>query len=160
MIEEQGRVIALESGYALVQTQRKSSCGGCSVHKGCGTNVIAKLIGQRITEVRAVDPIGVNPGDEVIIGVEEAALVQGSLAVYTVPLVLMLVLAGIAQWQWGYLGDWPAVVAGITGIGIGFIWLSIFARSVRLDERFQPVILRRIHLLHADVSVPNRAQEE
>ncbi|WP_006787149.1 SoxR reducing system RseC family protein [Thiorhodospira sibirica] len=144
MIEEQGCVIALEDGYALVQTQRRSSCVQCGVNQGCGTGVIAKLVGQRATEVRALDPVGVKPGDAVVIGIEESALVQGSFLVYAWPLIAMLVTAGIAQWLWGHLGDWPAVLGGLLGISIGFGWLFWLARRIRKNPHFQPVILRRV----------------
>lgn len=144
MIEEQGCVIALEDGYALVQTQRRSSCVQCGVNQGCGTGVIAKLIGQRASQVRALDPVGVKPGDAVVIGIKESALVQGSFLVYVWPLVAMLACAGVAQWFWGDLGDWPSVLGGLLGISLGFGWLFWWGRHVRQDPHFQPVILRRL----------------
>jgi len=148
MIEEQARVISTELGHAWVETQRRSTCGTCAANKGCGTSVIAKVVGNRRSRVRAIDPLGVRLGDEVVVGIEESALVRGSLAVYTVPLLAMLVTAVLARWLWPAAGEPLVVLAGLGGLAGGLLWLRLFAHRVSADRRYQPVILRRLHVLH------------
>ena len=46
MIEENGRVVDVEDGYAWIETERRSTCGSCSANKGCGTATLAKVMGQ------------------------------------------------------------------------------------------------------------------
>jgi sigma-E factor negative regulatory protein RseC len=146
MIEESARVIRLEGEYAWVETQRKSVCGSCSANKGCGTSVLGKVLGQRRSYVRVLNPVEAKLGEEVVVGLGERAFVTGSLAVYAIPLLALLLgaiagdwLAGLYQWS-----DIAAVAGGLGGLAAGFVWLWLFARRVGGDSRYQPVILRRV----------------
>lgn len=146
MIEESGRVIRVEDDHAWVETQRKSVCGSCSASKGCGTSVLGKVLGQRRSYVRVLNPVGAKLGDEVVVGLGERAFVTGSLAVYAIPLLTLLVGAIVGEWL-GVANDWgdlAAVIGGLSGLAAGFGWLWLFARRVGADTRYQPVILRRV----------------
>lgn len=144
MIEERARVISVDQGHAWVETRRQTACGSCAASKGCGTSVIAKVLGNRRSRVRAIDPVGVRLGDEVLVGIEESALVRGSFAVYTVPLFTLLGAALAVRGLWPGAGEPAVVVAGLAGLAAGLIWLRLFARRVSADPRYQPVILRRL----------------
>ena len=152
MIEERARVISVDRGHAWVETQRQSTCGSCAVNKGCGTSVLAKVLGKRRSRVRAIDSVGVNLGDEVMVGIEESALVRGSIAIYTAPLIGMLALALLASGLWPDAGEPLVVLAGVGGFALGLAWIRLFSRRVSLDPRYQPVILRRLSTRdpHAD----------
>lgn len=146
MIEEQGRIVAVEEGFAWVETQRKSACGACSANKGCGTGVISKVVGQRVNRVRAINEINANVGDEIIIGLHDEALVRGSLAVYAAPLLAMLLMAllgDLAGRELNNSGEGLTVIFGLAGLGLGFLWVRNFSRRIADDVRYQPVILRR-----------------
>lgn len=146
MIEESARVVAAEEGYAWVETQRRSACSACSVNKGCGTSVLGKVLGRRQSLLKVLDPVGVAPGDEVVVGLQETALVRGALAVYLVPLLAMILaaLGGERLLPPGPAGEAGAVVAGLAGLAAGLLWVRRYARRVSADPRFQPVILRRL----------------
>ena len=146
MIEESARVIRVEDGYAWVETQRKSACGSCAANKGCGTSVLAKVLGRRRTYVRVLNPVDAKLGDDVVVGLGEQAFVKGSLAVYTLPLLTLLVGALVGEWLGGLYqwGDPAAVAGGLLGLAAGFAWLWLFARRIGGDSRYQPVILRRV----------------
>lgn len=146
MIEETARVVAIEGEFAWVQTERRSTCNACSANGACGTSVLAKVLGQRRTQVRALNSIGAGLGDHVIVGLAEDALVRGSLAIYAVPLVGMIALALMGELfaPFGLRGDAPAVAGGAIGLALGLFWVRRFSRRVRADSRYQPVILRRL----------------
>lgn len=146
MIEESAHVIRIEGEHAWVETQRKSVCGSCSANKGCGTSVLGKVLGQRRSYVRVLNPVGAKLGEEVIVGLGERAFVTGSLAVYAIPLLALLLGAVAGEWlgnryEWG---DIASVIGGLSGLAGGFGWLWLFARRVGGDRRYQPVILRRV----------------
>ena len=146
MIEENGRVVDVEDGYAWIETQPASTCGSCSVRKGCGTSALAGLFGRRAAPLRVVNRIHAHIGDSVVIGIDEAGLVRGSLAVYAAP------LAGL--FAGGLLGRYTAtallpqaaeaggILGALAGLAAGLVWLRRFSRRTEQDGRYQPVILR------------------
>ena len=147
MIEETATVVERSDGFAWVETQRGSTCSACSANKGCGTGALSRVLGQRTARMRVLNPIDAQIGDRVVVGMQEAALLRGSLAVYLAPLLAMLMLAmvghGLAG-QWGLRDPEPlTIVSGIIGLALGGAWLRRFTARIHDDERYQPVILRR-----------------
>lgn len=147
MLEERGRVVGVDGDHLLVETQRRSTCDACGVQRGCGTGALSKVLGRRANRLRVLAGDGAAVGDEVVIGLAEEALLRGSLALYLVPLALMLLFAVLGDHLNGrlVLGS-EALVAGfaVAGLLLGFGWVRWFAHSVRSDQRYQPVILRRL----------------
>jgi len=145
MIEEQATVIALEGNDALLQTQRQSACQSCSVKKGCGTSVLAKVVGQRSSQIRVVNTLDAQLGDTVLLGVHENALVQGSLLIYAVPLFSMFVFA-IAGEFWAknnaYNSELVAIVAALLGFFVAILAIRYGFSKVSLKRRLQPEMLR------------------
>jgi sigma-E factor negative regulatory protein RseC len=147
MIEETAQVIATEGEFVWVETQRQSTCGNCAANQGCGTATLAKVLGTRRTRVRAINRDGVQIGDRVVVGIDESALIRGSLAVYAVPLLGLLVgavLGGLLSERLLVSGESLTLGLGIAGLLGGLIWLRGFTRRIRNDSRYQPVVLRRL----------------
>lgn len=145
MMTETAQVVATEGDYAWVETQRKTTCGSCAVQKGCGTGVLAKVLGNRISRIRVLNTIGAATGEMVEIGVEDGTLVRTSFAVYAMPLILLL-LGGVGG---GMLADalqWPAregatAAGGMLGLALGFLWLRRYTRAIAFDPRHQPILI-------------------
>ena len=91
MLEETGTVAQVNEDYAWVETERKGSCEACAVRSGCGTATLAKVLGRRRTVIRAINRVGAQAGDRVVLGLAERAFLQGSIAVYLIPLGAMMV---------------------------------------------------------------------
>lgn len=144
MIEETGLVVALDGDFAYVETERKTSCQSCSVNKGCGTHTLSKVLGQKATRVKALNPLGIGINEIVVVGLDEDALVKGSLAVYSIPVISMLLFALVAQWLVGSAeGEGWIVLSALFGLMLGFYWLKGFSAKISEDKRYQPVILQR-----------------
>ena len=145
MIEESGRVIAVENDLALIEIQRKPVCNTCSVNKGCGTGVMSQVIGNKRFRLTAKNSLNANVGDKVIVGIAEDMLVKSSFAVYIVPLLLLFV----GSWCGIYIAEYFAmqategfsVLSGLLGLVIGFIWLRFFSQKISNDDRYRPVLL-------------------
>lgn len=141
-------MVALEGDCAWVETQRRSACGNCLAEHGCGTGALAGFFAQRRARVRALNRPGARVGDAVVVGLREDALVRGSLAMYLLPVLALLggglageALAGAA----GLVArDGAAVVAGLLGLAAGLLGVRRYAQRVPGDERYQPVVLRRV----------------
>nr|WP_298142355.1 SoxR reducing system RseC family protein [uncultured Pseudomonas sp.] len=143
MIEEQGRVIALEPGAVWVETLRKSTCSSCSAKAGCGQGVLDKLgVEGRRGHVRALCDLQLEIGDAVVIGVREDLLVRGALLVYLIPLLGLFAGALLAQWL--TLGE-PLVIVG-AALGFLLSWILVRWRSARSadDPALQPVVVRAL----------------
>ena len=73
---------------------------------------------------------------------------RGSLAVYAVPLLLLLAGAIIGELGAGQ-GLWASAEAaslllGVAGLVAGLLWLRYFSRRIHHDAYYQPVVLRRV----------------
>ncbi len=147
MIEERGEVTAVEPPYAMVVTQRRSSCGSCTT-KGCGTGALSELFAARSQAMRVLNPIEARVGDQVVLGLEEGALLRGSLAVYIVPLLTMIGAGVAGEAVAPLLGlehtsAYLSLPGAVTGLAAGFLWVRRFGRRMASDHRFMAVILRR-----------------
>lgn len=145
MIEETAQVVAVEGDEAVLQTQRQSACHSCSVKKGCGTSVLAKVVGQRSNLIRVDNHLEAKPGDQVIVGVAEDALVKSSMLVYGLPLLLMLV-SGLGGEQvaiaMGWATELAAMIFALAGFGLSLVLARLVLRYTSLRYRVQPRMLR------------------
>lgn len=146
MIEETAIVTKCDGEFAWVEAQRQSTCSSCGANKACGTGVLSKVVGRKISRMKALNPIDARPGETVVVGLNEAALLKGSLAVYLMPLLFMLAFAVTgkllaAQMLWS--GEAPVVLFAVIGLGVAAIWLRRFTRRIEQDRRYQAVLLRR-----------------
>lgn len=148
MIEETAQVVRIAEDGIWVETRRQSTCSGCAAEKGCGTATLSKVLGKRRTLVRVLSNEPLNVGDQVVIGIHERALVRGSMAVYAVPLLMLLAGAvvgelGAMQRLWGN-AELASILLGVAGFAAGLIWLRHFSGSIKYDQNYQPVVLRRM----------------
>ncbi len=148
MLEETAQVVRVNGEGVWVETQRKSTCSSCSAKSGCGTATLSKVLGTRRSVIRVLTDLALKPGDQVVIGIREQALVRGSMAVYAVPILLLLLGAisgeiGAQQNLWSN-GEPASIALGIAGLTAGLYWLKRFTRSIRNDDDYQPVVLRML----------------
>ena len=151
MIEMQARVIATEPGAALVEPMSGASCSSCASSSGtasaggCGADKIGQLFTLKAKQYRVIDPIASRVGDEVIIGIEDGAVLRGSAAVYALPLLLIFIGATLAA----YLAppqnqDIASIAGAAAGFILGALWLFRFSRKAGNNPQYQPVVLRSI----------------
>lgn len=140
MIEETGRVVAVETGAVWVETVRQSACHACSAQSGCGHGALSKLT-QKTAHVRALASQPWVVGDEVVIGIPESLVVTGSLLGYLLPLVCALALALLADYLTGN-DAWTALAAAL-GLALGFGLVRWHFTRNRHNERYHPQVLRR-----------------
>ncbi len=147
MIEEVAVVIKTEGEFAWVEKARQSACGSCSQSEGCGVSMLDRWFGQRMVQIRGLNQAAAEPGDRVILGMAEQALLKAALLVYLFPIILMLLFAVIGSSMLGNESEqselW-SIGAGITGLVFGMLlvryYLRVFANRY---TTMQAVILRR-----------------
>jgi sigma-E factor negative regulatory protein RseC len=146
MLEETGYVVSVEGDYAWVETSRKSACQSCTVNKGCGTSVLAKMFGEKTNHIRAKNTLDATVGDEIVLGMQEGGLVKGSLIIYALPLLFMILSSMLAEHFLTFgsqTDEFVTIFAGLFGLVAGFLVVRWFSSRMANDSRYQPVILRR-----------------
>lgn len=143
MIEEQGRVVAVEPGAVWVETLRKSTCSSCSANAACGQGLMERLgVGRQRGYLRALSQLQLSVGDAVVIGVREDLLVRSSLLVYLFPLLGLLVAALVAE-SLG-LAEPLIILAGLAGLFGTWLLVRWRASLYADDPELQPVVLRAL----------------
>lgn len=140
MIEQTATVVRTEGSLAWVEAERQSSCGQCAARKGCGTAVLANVLGRRAARMPALNPVAARPGEQVVIGLDESAMLRGAVVVYLLPLLALIGGAVLASPG----GDGLAILGGVGGFLTGLWGLRRFQRRIEYNPRYRPVILRRV----------------
>jgi sigma-E factor negative regulatory protein RseC len=147
MLKEQGVVINIDDRFAWIQTQRKSGCGHCSSNQECGTASLAQVFGHKQAIVKVVNDLTAKVGDHVVIGVEEQALIKGSLLLYLLPLFSLFIAAIGYQTlaiTYTFLPSTEIFTAlsGFGGLLIGLFSVNYFTKKMEDNSRYQPIILK------------------
>lgn len=146
MIEERGRVLSVEHDAVWVETLRRSACDSCQARNGCGQSVLQRLgLGARSGFIRVLNPQQrhrFRVGDEIVIGIPEHAVLHGSFMVYLVPLVMLFAGALLAH----FLGaaEGLIILAGFSGMGVGFAAVHWHGRYLGRHSTFVPHVLGRV----------------
>ena len=143
MIEERAVVIDVGQGYAWLEIQRQSACGGCHASGGCGTAALSKIWAGKSIRVRALSDLSLQPGDEVVVGMADGALLRSALLAYLLPLALLFAGAMLGQAVFATAGEELVLLSGLLGLGLGFMAVRVLSWRFRDDVRYQPMVLRR-----------------
>jgi len=143
MIEENGVVVSLKGEWAVVKPAPSSGCSSCSANQGCGTASLARFFGQRNQQHFAHNPLNAQPGDRVTMGLEERALVSGSLLMYLLPLVCMII-AAILFSNLMIVPGWDTDASASLGLGAGLVLGLGLSRwlSHRMRKQLYPIIMQ------------------
>ena len=143
MIEEKGRVIDVNDQEAWVLTVQNSACQSCSARAGCGQRVLSKITGGRARQVRVANTCNLAIGDEVAIGVEENALVRASFLVYLLPLITMIIAAGLGQ---SLLASDERIIMLLAGLGLvlGLVIVKILSLRLACNSNYHPQLLSKL----------------
>jgi len=144
MIEANARVIALEQDHLILEAEVSSACGGCAVSKGCGTSVLAKTVGRKFTRFRVRNSIAANVGEQVVIGLPEEALIRGSLAIYLLPLLAMVLFSLGADYVLvaeAENRDLLVAFAAMLGLAAGVFLSRFYLAQEHIAAQYNPVIL-------------------
>lgn len=142
MIEEAGRVVALESGAVWVETLRRSGCGRCDEPGGCGNGALARRARDKVGHVLALTDQTLAVGDEVLVGVPEQAVLRGTLLIYVLPVLSLM--GGALAGAMALPGDVGTVLGLLAGLLAGFAAVRVLSSRAARDPAVQPVIIRRL----------------
>lgn len=148
MLKENAFVVDVADGVAWVETQRKSTCGSCAARNGCGTSVLQKVMGNKRTRLKVDNPNQYSVGDEVILGLQENALIKGSLLLYALPIVAMFGFSLIANVIFNNLNiaftEGYSILFSLIGLMFGFWLVMKSSGKLRNNESYQAKILEKV----------------
>lgn len=142
MITETAIVTRCDGNLVELELQRNSTCGQCELSKGCGTGALGRLLGHRSKPILIETGHELKPGDTLLLGLSEAALVKSSLTIYGLPL-LGMVCAGLLT-TLVTASEGLVVVAAVAGFFAGYKIANFLAHTLE-DTDFTPHILE-IHV--------------
>ncbi len=142
MIEETAEVVAVEGDIAVLRTERQSACNSCSVKSGCGTSVLSRVVGQRSSQVEVSNTLQLEVGERVVVAIEEQALVKGSLLIYLLPLLIMLVAGVVAEML--FAREVVTLIAALSGLLISVVLVRTLLAVTGLNHAIRPQLIRRI----------------
>ena len=142
MATEKGIVTKLESATAWVTTTRTSACETCVAKSACKT-----LGGGKEMEVKALNRVGAQTGDRVVIGFDTSALVKISFLIYIIPIISMIIGAIIGQELalfYHYDGSAFSAVVGFLFFFLAFLFIKLWENKIAKKNKYQPRIIRII----------------
>jgi sigma-E factor negative regulatory protein RseC len=147
MVEEPGVIVSLDGNYACIAPLPASDCTSCSASGSCGTALLAPLFSKKKRLLVAENTINARPGDEVVVGLNRMALVFASLMVYLLPLLVLVIAAiageSLALWLELENGELVAILFGLGGASLTFIFVSRVIRSALFSVFFEPILINR-----------------
>ena len=144
MMEEEGSVVRVESGYAVVRAEKGSGCEGCGSKASC--HAMGGADGKMM-EIKAINDVNAQVGDRVRVAIDSVVLLKSSFLIYIVPLVFMIA-GGIAgdSYARSNMPDSDAdLIAGSVGIFsflISFIFIKMWSKNVEKKAQYRPRIIR------------------
>ena len=142
MIKEITTVIRVGADCLWVEAVQQSACGSCKARSGCGQAVLAGLSG-RTAQIRALledsDETRYQVGQEVEIGIPDDVVVKGSLFIYFLPLLGLLLGAGIVD-SW-LENELLTVVAAGAGLLLGGLLVRMVSLLMSNEARLQPTVI-------------------
>ncbi len=143
MIEEPATVLEVRAGLAAVTSVGPRGCNACQVQGGCATASLARFFQRRSRVTWARNPLAAQPGDRVVVGLDERALLRAAWVAYALPLAGLLGGAVLGEQLGGAgLKELAAAVAGLIGFIVGLAWSRQLGAGMSLKRDYQAVILR------------------
>lgn len=142
MLLETAHVVAVEFDSVWVETIRQSSCGTCAAQKGCGHSLLSRISAGRRNYIEvfsgALEASCCAVDDHVHISIPEKVILQGSMVVYMLPLICMLVGAALVTTISQGNQDLLAIIGAVCGFLLGVVLVRWHAWYSRSDKSMQP----------------------
>ena len=81
-------------------------------------------------------------GEQVVVAIEESALVQGSFVVYMLPLLMMLMMGILAEIL--FASELITILLALVGLFLSMIFVRYVLSVSGLKKSIQPHLIRRI----------------
>lgn len=139
MVEEEGIIVNVIDGMALVKAQRSGMCGDCSASKSC------HMEGETNMTIEARNSVDAKVGQRVKIALASKSVMYASFIMYLVPLISLFVGALAGRWvairlNYAINQEIFEAVMGIIFLAASFLILKVYNKKIEGNSNFIPVI--------------------
>lgn len=126
-------------------SNRTGGCGRCHEPGGCGggSGLFGQFFGSRRRVFRVANSIDAQVGDRVLVLLSEGEVFRTALAVYFLPVLLLVVGAFAGMAINTSPGDGAAFLGGFVGFAVGVAGAFWFQTRARDLGQLKPVLARR-----------------
>lgn len=142
MIEEVVKVLGIQAEYLWVEGVQRSACQSCTAQQGCGQRLLARYTTHPVRLQVALDgrkATEFHVGQNVTIGIADHAVVRGSLLIYLLPLLLLLLGIGLGDIL--FVNELAAAVCGLLALFSGGFFTGRLLNSPARESRLQAHLL-------------------
>ncbi len=143
MIEQKVKVVKLFSDMAICESLSRTGCAKCEAGEGCGGGVFSKLFGSKTYQIEVLNKLQLQPGEKVTIGISESAITFGSLLLYFVPLLGLILGALIAELGQQKPDELWTILMSIVGFFLGILLVKSNMKTKFFLKMFKPVMIQR-----------------
>lgn len=140
--KETAHVVSESDGYVWLSSITRSGCHSCDANQVCGTGLLSHLFGRRRFYLKVKNSLGVKAGDNVLISIPERSLLFASMLLYMVPVVVMFVIAVIAQNM--LMSEVWVVTLSIIGLLVGFVTARLLCKRLESQATSQITLLAKV----------------
>lgn len=142
MATEEGVVIEINAGNALVTTTKTSACKGCAAKSSCNA-----MGGGKEMKVEAINLVGAQIGQNVVISFETTPLLKATFMLYMFPIIVLLIGAFTGQKLGFILNFNPSLCSAFTGFfffGVSILFVRLQGNKMAKKAEYHPKIIRII----------------
>lgn len=144
MIEESVKILSIENDALWVEGIQRSACHTCTAQAGCGQSLLAKFTAQPVRLRIPLDGLEARSfrvGQDVTIGIGEQVMVRGSLLMYLMPLLFLLL--GIWVGERGFNHELMTVLCGLLALFGGSFLAGKLSNASAHRSKLQAHLLNR-----------------
>ena len=145
MIEQTAKVLRIENDVVVIEVKRQTACGSCSAKAGCGKSLLDNIFKVKPLLLSIPNTIEAKENDDVIVGLNESAIVQASFYLYFFPLFIMIVSAMLSSFVFT---DQYSEILSIIAAAFG-LFLGGYLSRIILDKKgkdsvnyFKPMLIK------------------
>lgn len=142
MLEEEGRVTAIENNYAFVSARPSSACEGCSQKGVCHV-----LGGSGDVIIKAINSARAGVGDVVVVAISSKTFFKASALIYLLP-VAALIIGGVfgkslaPHLNINIQAETVSAIFGFTSLVVSFIAVRLLSSKIGESEANQARIIK------------------
>lgn len=142
MLEEAARVVTITQGQIWVVGIANNGCAACMQKSSCGTAALNTVLKKKPVAVDS--DLEVQVGDTVIVAIDESVLLRSAFVMYLLPVLALLIGAGIADKMFSHVVYADIWIAGSALLSLALaLWLMRTIQSLSLLNYYpRPMVMK------------------